>query len=82
METVIKTLAKYLVCPNYVIFKNDNQRHFISYNQLIRAYNVNPDECVLYDPQKDASEYNGLVILTPQYDGDMYLIDIGVSERT
>lgn len=40
--------AKYLVCPGAVFSKNDGQEHFISAEQLIRLYKVNPKDCRIF----------------------------------
>lgn len=66
---------KYLVCAGYVRSKNDGDRHFISFNQLIRLYGVNRDECHLYDPTRlyDPAEHKDMIALKPQFSGDYTL---------
>lgn len=39
---------KYLIIPGYVRSINNNERHYVSAQQLIRLYRVNPSECVVY----------------------------------
>lgn len=36
---------KYAIHPGYMLSKTDTQRHFVSYNQLVKLYRVSPDEC-------------------------------------
>lgn len=76
-------MKKYLICPGYVISKNDGDRHYISANQLLRLYRVNPAECEVlkeadpWEPRSLAEQrerrYAGLIRLAPRYDGDYRL---------
>lgn len=72
---------KYLICPGYVISKNDGQRHYIGATKLLRLYGIdqlNTLEYEIYDPEtwwpeseyKRAEERNsGMIKLLPQPDG-------------
>lgn len=42
-------MIKYIVYPGYVCSVNDGQIKFINGEKLIKLYNVNPDECIIYD---------------------------------
>lgn len=69
-------MKKYLICPGYVISKNDGDRHYISAHQLMRLYKVKPSECVISnDPDVPTSLLANLLPLRPRYDGD-YCIDM------
>lgn len=59
---------KYLIIPDYVRSKNDNDRHFITAKDLIRLYGVNPKECVIADPSK-RQHVAGLIVLGPLSSG-------------
>lgn len=70
---------KYVVCPGFVISKNDGQSRLISFQQLVRLYKINPAECVEY-PLRDFGcqntidkRYPSLQRLYPNYDGDYSL---------
>ena len=42
-------MVKYVVCPGYVVSQNDNDRHFVSADQLMRLHKLNPKECIIAD---------------------------------
>jgi hypothetical protein len=51
--------------------KNDTEQHFITYDNLIRLYKVNPTECTRYD---EHMRYNdNMIHLYPRYNGDYEL---------
>lgn len=64
---------KYLVCPGYVISKNDGERHFIDANTLMRLYGVNPSLCILESPIHNMQFHGPLIRLEPRYDGNYAL---------
>lgn len=66
----------FLVCPNYVISKNDGQQHYISEHQLMRLYGVEMRECVISCCPQGHREEEGLLWLEPNYDGDYSLPDV------
>lgn len=39
-------MRKYVVHPGYVISKNDGQKHYVGFLQLVNLYKVNKDECI------------------------------------
>lgn len=64
-------MLKYLVCPGYTHSKNDGELHFISGQELIRLYKVNPRECVIrYDTDPPFGFEKNLRILRPSYSGN------------
>lgn len=66
-------MKKYLVIPGYLRSSTDGQRHWINSAQLIKLYNVNPEECVmLLSSERRPSHYKrheGLIRLFPRFDG-------------
>jgi len=68
------TNKKYLVCPGFMLSKTDGQNHWISANQLIELYSVNPQECVVDIPVKTRGWNTAhLTKLYPRYDGNYLL---------
>ena len=76
-------VMKVILCPGYVLGKNDNDRHYISAGQLIRLYGVLPTDIkILDDGSTDFSQNGGLtkekmfttgwIELAPRYDGNYY----------
>ena len=75
-------MKKYLVVPDYVISKTDGQKHFITAEELISLYAVNPDECFIASHPAYLEGYNlggenPLIILRPRYDGNYTLPEMG-----
>lgn len=69
----IKMKKKYLLKGGYVFSRNgDFQQHYISANQLRDLYNLNRNECIFVDREKDLRGINeeDYIVLTPRYDGD------------
>ena len=64
-------MIKYLVKPGYVYSKTDGQRHYIGASKLIGLYRVDPKEC--YISRGGPGEPEGLIVLSPQYDGNYSL---------
>ncbi len=61
-------MKKYLVKPGWVTSRTDGDRHWIPADKLIQLYQVNPKECIIYDPwQEDPQD---LIVLRPRYDGN------------
>lgn len=64
-------MIKYLVYPDYVVSKNDNDKHFISASSLIKLYNVSREECKIITSESDLNGLKGtFFILRPKYNGD------------
>lgn len=63
-------MLKYAVYPGYVISKNDGDRHYISAQQLMRLYKVDPRECIVVREQKIWFGIQDLILLKPRYDGE------------
>lgn len=66
----------FLVCPNYVVSKNDGQTHWINEHQLMRLYGVERRECVIACCPTHHREEEGLLHLEPSYEGDYSLPDV------
>jgi len=65
-------MYKYIVYPGYV--NSEDGLHFISANQLIELYNVDPKECIIYnDMLKKVFNIKNLISLRSRYDGDYYV---------
>ena len=69
---------RYAICPGMVTSRNDGDRHYVGPQQLMRLYQVDPDECVIYEPepwwgpmmhQQAEARIAGLTRLAPRYDG-------------
>lgn len=75
---------KYLVIPGNIRSRNDRGIHYISANQLMQLYGVNPRECLIYDDKRALFDritgdhqnkeiFDGLIKLTPRVDGNYRL---------
>lgn len=74
--------ARFVLCPDYVISRNDGSRHWVGADQLRRLYGVPRRECVTY-PQGEGSDADirrrlwrdppDSVRLAPCFDGDYRL---------
>lgn len=66
---------KYIVLPGWVYSKNDGDRHFISGEQLIRLYGVNPKECLIVREGQEVGRFRQAdqIILEPDYSGEYKL---------
>ena len=68
------SVARYLVCPGYVLSQSDGQEHYIEARKLMALYGVGPSQCLIFDGGRHRGvslcEYNELIILRPRYDGD------------
>lgn len=69
------TGKKYMLCPVYVISKNDGQMHWINAARLAELYRVPISECI---QEKDTrGMYTGdLIRLSPKFDGN-YSLPVG-----
>ena len=65
---------RYMVHPGYVGSKYDSDVHFITGEELIRLYNIDPTRTVIYNDQVRCTitkeTYNKYTHLFPSYDGD------------
>lgn len=70
-------MIKYIIYPGYVE-SNDGDTHYISYNTLIRLYDVNPEECIQYDrlTARECLEFRDCKRLYPSRNGNYNLKDI------
>jgi hypothetical protein len=67
-------MKKYLICPGMVTSKRDGDKHYITADQLIRLYKVNPSECVVMPKNnKGYRPDDELIVLSPDYSGQ-YII--------
>ena len=68
-------MKKYLICPGNVISKKDGDEHYISAQQLIQLYGVNPKECKIINSVEEAAGLRGseYIVLSPRYNGDYSL---------
>lgn len=66
---------KYLVMPGHLRSMQDDQMHYVGAHQLMRLYNVNPKECLIYGDCRGRSEdfLSKLQTLVPMYGGDYSL---------
>lgn len=65
---------RYVICPGYVISRNDGQRKYIDAGALIHLYRVNPAECFIVGPYQSpriqfGKDVGGLIFLHPRTDG-------------
>ena len=56
-------MIKYMLHPGMVISRTDRDKHYISARKLIELYNLNRNECVIYDIDKPYPGGNKLIHL-------------------
>ncbi len=69
---------RYAVFPGNVVSQTDGDIHFVNSTELMRLYQVKPDECLVVFSDNDrrlwaampAAERDALIKLKPRYDGD------------
>ena len=65
---------KYALHPDFVISTYDDERHYITFQQLVRLYGVNPKDCVEWDRSRPATfrgrKYGDYIHLYTRHDGD------------
>jgi hypothetical protein len=66
---------KYLIIPGWVFSKNDEDRHYINAQMLIRLYKVDPHECMIQhsDSRDLRRDVEGLIKLRPKTSGNYEL---------
>jgi hypothetical protein len=75
-KKMVEPAYKYAVYPGWVRSKDDNNEHYIDFNQLCRLYHVDPEECVMViePPSSRRPEPEGynddLIKLRPRKDGN------------
>lgn len=67
-------VKKYVVIPGWVTSKNDYGEHYITAQQLISLYRVNPSDCHILNNDKFFEPQEGQIVLRPRYDGDYSLV--------
>jgi hypothetical protein len=67
----------YVIKPGYVYSRNDGDRHYISYSQLVQLYGVPLKYCIQYGSGRYFMSMEGyseddtdVITLAPRYDGD------------
>lgn len=70
---------KYAVHPGYIHSISDSGMHYISAQQLMRLYNVNPQECIIVDSKRPENtrgykDMDKLIPLFPRGDGKYNLL--------
>ena len=67
-------MLKYTIHPGIVYSQNDNGRHYISVDELIRLYHVKRSECIIIMGARKFFELEkDLIHLYPKNDGDYTL---------
>ena len=66
---------RYVLCPGWIISKNDGDWHYISAAKLAKCYGVNLRDCLIKLPTQRLHPgfYTGMVFLEPRDDGDYQL---------
>lgn len=65
---------RYIIFPNYIISREDCQKHYIGYQKLIKLYGVPPYKCV-NGKKPGYHEQDGDIHLHPKYDGNYNIED-------
>lgn len=66
----------YVVCPGWMMSKNDGQQHYVGVQQLMRLYGINERRHDVHIHPERRDEYHGwnppsdAVYLWPRYHGD------------
>ena len=64
---------QYIIRPGTMVSKTDGDVHYITAEQLMHLYQVDPEVCVTIHPhEKIPKRLMDLVILAPRYDGKYY----------
>jgi hypothetical protein len=66
---------RYVLCPGWIISKNDGGWHYISAAKLARCYGVNLRDCLIELPRKSRrfQAHEKMVFLNPRFDGNYRL---------
>lgn len=66
-----RDMIKYIVHPGHVTSKYDDERRYVSADQLMHLYNVKPFECIIVHSEKNLlGTDKTLINLYPRYHGD------------
>ena len=69
----------YAVHPGWVTSKNDGDRHYVGYEQLIRLYGLDRQRCILWDMAKPITyrgrQWGDYTHCTPSSKGNYPLYD-------
>lgn len=71
-------MKKYLIIGDWITSQTDGDWHYISAENLIRLYGVDPAECIIYSDKKRELGLDpnlDLIVLRPRYDGNYRLPD-------
>ena len=73
-------MKRYLILPGKVYSKEDEQLHYVSAEELMRLYSVDPKECVVMHNEGvhgkvglDNDFLDSRLWLAPSYDGDYHI---------
>jgi hypothetical protein len=67
-------MKKYIIFLGPILLKNDGDFHQINARQLIRLYEVDPNDCIIINSRKDLLGLQGIFMpLYPKYDGNYEL---------
>ena len=70
------TKKKYALHPGYVRSKSDGDIHYINSSSLIRLYEVDPKECIIWNSIADITlNADAYYHLYPDYDGRYIIPD-------
>ena len=64
---------KYILHPGFIESITDGQKHYITSDNLMRLYGVNPKECVTFIPYRQYPNQDKLIQLHPNIYGDYIL---------
>ena len=63
-------MIKYILCPGYIISKNDGDEHYINAKTLQSLYMVDPKECVVKSDAPGWKPPKGVIYLVSKYNVD------------
>ena len=79
---VLAMSKRYIIAPGNVKSVSDGDIHYISADKLIQLYNVNPLECVVYEPARHKTlkgytqeQLDGMQWLSPSMNGNYNLTE-------
>ncbi len=66
---------KYIIHPGTIVSRLDGDIHYIGFSQLVKLYNVNPDECISAERLENlfGLDLDGCIHLFPETNGDYKL---------
>lgn len=69
-------MIKYALHPRIIRSTVDNKIHYIGYIELIQLYNLDHEECIMWDNRPETTKgrnFNDYVHLYPKMDGNYTL---------